>query len=127
MRSHAVCTNPSNYSPILVILLLLVLFLPTAPLKASTLGTITALNRAAGELAIDGQVYSVDSFSEIKQKNTNDAEETAAWYSLNVGDYVIFESEGKRIRSLRRETADSLDLPAGMPSSIDSIRPAEDR
>lgn len=115
MSTHAVCTNPSNRSVFLVALLLLVTLQGPLTAQAATLGVITAVDRAGGTLAIDGQVYRVDSFSAVKQADASGNEEVAAWFSLSVGDYVIYDAQDDRISSLRREVADSLDLPAGRP------------
>lgn len=119
MTFHAVCTKPSRPSATLAAAALLAacllsLFQPLAS-HAATLGVITAIDRKANELAIDGQTYRVDSFSEVRQTGGDGTEEVAAWYSLNVGDYVVFDARDGRIKSLRRESADSLDPPRGRP------------
>ena len=123
MKFHAVWTEPFNRSVILLAVLLLTSLLSLQASRAATLGVVTAIDRAAGELAIDGQAYTVDSFSQIKQKNTSEDEETAAWYSLTIGDYVIYDARDGRIRSLRREAADFLDRPSARPLDPGSIAP----
>src|SRR6056297_1246826 len=125
MRCHAVWTKPSSRNVMLLVCLLLASLLSTQASRAATLGVVTAIDRAAGELAIDGQVYRVDSFSEVRQSNAAGEEEVAAWYSLNKGDYVIYSVEGDRIKSLRRETADSLDVPPRRPLDLGSDAPEE--
>ena len=115
MTLHAVWKKPSERNVILLALLMLSFLLHAQASRAATLGMVTAIDRAAGELSIDGQVYRVDSFSKVKQTNAAGEEEVAAWYSLNIGDYLIFDVEGNRIKSLRREAPDSLDLPARQP------------
>ncbi|MEQ8516254.1 MAG: hypothetical protein RIC38_11665 [Chromatocurvus sp.] len=125
MKFHAVCTRPPNRSLLLIAVLLFSPFLSLTAAQAATLGVVTAIDRTAGKLAIDGQTYRVDSFSEVKQTAASGAEEVAAWYSLNVGDYVIFDAGAGRIKSLRREAADSLDVPAQRPLDLGSVAPAE--
>lgn len=128
MTFHAVYTKPSQPSVMFMVTtvfvaLLLAFFQPLTS-RAATLGVITAIDRSANELAIDGQTYRVDSFSEVRQTGGSGAEDVAAWYSLNVGDYVVFDAQNGRIKSLRRETADSLDLPRGRPLELGTVAPA---
>lgn len=125
MTFHAVCTNPSNRSIIGVALLLVSALLFVAAPRAATLGVITATDRVAGTLAIDGEVYKVDSFSDVKQADASGNEEVAAWFSLNVGDWVIYEAQNGRIRRLHRQPADSLDRPPGHPIEAGSVVPME--
>jgi hypothetical protein len=115
MRFHAVCTKPSVRSVILAASLVFMPFVALQSAYAETLGMITAINRAKGEIAINGQAYRMGSGSEVKSATGEGSYEVATWYSLKVGEYVVFDVAGDRIKSLRREAVDGLDLPAGGP------------
>jgi hypothetical protein len=98
-------------------MLIIVLF-PLLAAQAATLGVVTGIDRKAGELQIDGQAYKIDSFSQVRQTATSGDEEVAAWYSLQEGDYVVFDARDGRITTLRREAADGVDRPAGRPTPL---------
>ncbi|GEM_PF-2000319 len=126
MTLHAVRITPSTPNVNRGIWLLVALAITlAASARAATLGVITDIDRRAGELSIDGQTYMIDSFSEVKQTTADGAEETAAWFSLDVGDYVIFDARNGRITGLRREAAESLDRPPGRPLDVDNLTPQE--
>jgi hypothetical protein len=118
MKIHAVCINPSRRGIHRLAAVALIALVPVLAARAATLGTVTGIDRKAGELQIDGQAYKIDSFSQVRQTATSGDEEVAAWYSLQQGDYVVFDAENGRITTLRREAADGVDRPAGRPTPL---------
>ena len=88
----------------------------TASDAAMTMGVISGIERTANIVYISGERLSVTSKSRLVEVPQAGGDELPIdWQAVNVGDYVLFESDGKVLKRLQRVPADSIDAPPAVP------------
>ena len=93
--------------------------------SAETLGRVTDVDSANGEIVIDGQLFQIASGESARLTADGVATSNADLSSLKVGDFILFSEKSGQITSLRRPQPGSMDLPAGSPIEPANVSPRE--
>jgi hypothetical protein len=96
--------------------LLLGTFFSSVTIAAPTLGQITAIERAPNVVYISGERFAVTAEATLVEIPPEGGDQVViTWRSLNVGDYVLFESDGAVLKYLQRVAPDGIDAPPASP------------